>query len=141
MYIHTSIYRYIYRYIGTLQHGKEGKACSLDHQPSAKAQAKSTRALALKLGIARFRLRRYLKTKGFLKIGVPLGGSHNKDYRILGSILESSYLERMPTNSVLQVLGVRSIFLQLGILNALRPGHVSALMIRRLYSPAQRYRG
>ena len=71
---HIYIYIYIYRYIHILQYRKPGKACSLDHQPSAKAQAKSTRALATKLGIARFRLRRYLKIYGFLKTGVPLAG-------------------------------------------------------------------
>ena len=36
-------------------------------------------------------------TWGFLKIGgYPFGGPHNKDYNILGSILGSHYLGKLP---------------------------------------------
>ena len=33
---------------------------------------------------------------GFPKLGVPFGGPHNKDYSILGSILGSPYLGKLP---------------------------------------------
>ena len=33
-----------------------------------------------------------LPYRGFLKLGVPFGGPHNKDYSILGSILGSPIL-------------------------------------------------
>ena len=37
------------------------------------------------------------KHGGFLKVGVPiLGGTHNEDYSILGSILMSPYFGKLP---------------------------------------------
>ena len=33
---------------------------------------------------------------GFPKLGLPFGGPHNKDYRILESVLGSPYLGKLP---------------------------------------------
>ena len=33
---------------------------------------------------------------GFPKLGVPFGGPHSKDYKILGSILGSPYFGKLP---------------------------------------------
>ena len=43
---------------------------------------------------------------GFLKLGVPFWGPHNKDYSILGSILGSAYLGKLPRRLCLSLHGL-----------------------------------
>ena len=41
----------------------------------------------------------YSLSGGFPKLGVPFGGPHKKDYGILGSILGSPYLGKLPSQN------------------------------------------